>query len=428
MLAELGYQADEDFVNFLSYQLNKNWDRFPDRLRDNTNTCDYVFGGDKEAMANASDEEIVKLFVEMNVKSILLPNYKDTRRMLKKEDSQAEGRQLAVECGNWYSTNCLGETDIRYDPDASNIITDQNPAWSKFDGLYEATAINYGPDGLPKLPSQAVSGTELLTMGAPFTQTGYNMFINITLAGSRYYEQAYIAYPPAKTEFCNTVANNSIAPGVCGVNGMGGFFERFGTSSFEKNGQIVMLPLSFAGLEVDKPYHTTLPNGETNHFADFKAGDLLVQYASACLDQVCDQFSTSIDYYDMSTGHFALVGSTRIFAKRVASPEAFYEKINDANTNYNIPPDRQIPFPMKHSCLGFVSGFACPTEKDWCQYDPNCAESPYQEPEAYVSVGPVFALSAGVSAVLFIGLFTFFKKREAQKIADLGNQSIKDQE
>lgn len=40
---------------------------------------------------------------------------------------------------------------------------------------------------------------------------------------------------------------------------------------------------------------------------------------------------------------------------------------------------------------------ACPTERDWCFHDPNCSESPYQEPRASVKPGVIAGFTvAGV--------------------------------
>lgn len=36
----------------------------------------------------------------------------------------------AVPCGKWYTTDCLADSDIRYDASASNKIVDQNEIWA----------------------------------------------------------------------------------------------------------------------------------------------------------------------------------------------------------------------------------------------------------------------------------------------------------
>ena len=37
----------------------------------------------------------------------------------------------AVECGKWYTSSCLAESDIRYDENASNDIKDQDDIWGR---------------------------------------------------------------------------------------------------------------------------------------------------------------------------------------------------------------------------------------------------------------------------------------------------------
>jgi hypothetical protein len=45
-----------------------------------------------------------------------------------------------VKCGGPLSSNCLGDSNIRYDPDAaSNAAVDQPPVWKKFQGYFMGT-------------------------------------------------------------------------------------------------------------------------------------------------------------------------------------------------------------------------------------------------------------------------------------------------
>lgn len=67
-------------------------------------------------------------------------------------------RRLDVECGRWCSSDCIVDSDVCYDRDASNVITDQNSAWAKFHGFYEVSASANNADGMvleePFLPSR----------------------------------------------------------------------------------------------------------------------------------------------------------------------------------------------------------------------------------------------------------------------------------
>lgn len=57
----------------------------------------------------------------------------------------------------------------------------------------------------------------------------------------------------------------------------------------------------------------------------------------------------------------------------------------------------------------------CPTEEDWCNYDPNCSISPYQEPEASTKGGVIGGIVAACAVVLFIAAFAYYRWRLAQE-------------
>ena len=70
---------------------------------------------------------------------------------------------------------------------------------------------------------------------------------------------------------------------------------------------------------------------------------------------------------------------------------------------------------MTGACL---SGY-CPTESDWCKYDPECGVSPYQEPEAYVLAGPVIGFVIAAVVILLAVLYWWNRRIMAEKEAML---------
>ncbi|KAL3927624.1 MAG: hypothetical protein SGBAC_013010, partial [Bacillariaceae sp.] len=447
--------VDNSFAQFIAVHLASTYSTIAQEMRENPNTWNELVADmeDKEAL---SDIELIELLIESKISHLYEPSiaplkeiYKspsnNNRRRLKKIEMEEQdvgassGRRLAsgVECGKWYSSSCLSETDVRYDPDGSDNIVDQNPAWSKFEGLFEGTATSYGPDGRVFEPSfvgadsdGSFGDSKALVGEMPYTQAPYRMFLNLTIAGTRYYEQALFFYPPANQDFCaQTVPDgmtNAYAPGDCGLNGTAGFYERFGTSSFDRDGSVTMLQFCSTpdGETLDRKSYVSIPAGDGNHFSSYKEGNFLVQYTSACLDAKCDQLTTTIDYYDTSGSEkFRVVASTRILFNRLASAEAFKTGIKDAFMEYAVP-ENQLPLEDVECFSGF-----CPAEDDWCQFDPNCADSPYVEPEAYVLAGPVIALVMAAVMVIFGVLYLlhrrammnkeeFVRKKFADRIAE----------
>ncbi|CAJ1931966.1 unnamed protein product [Cylindrotheca closterium] len=433
MLTLLNVAFDHQMVQFIAKQLQKRHPTFVQNVRNSPNAMKLL--ADKTTLDVLTDLQLLELLVESRVKHLydssttqLLDSYSDpsqehSHRSLSKVDNEpaADRRRLGeVDCGRWYSSSCLAESDIRYDRSASNAIADQNPAWKKFEGFYEGTATAYGPDGRVIEPFYLEEGaTSFAPSKMPYSQAKFKMFINITLTGSRIYEQMTSVFPPSPASFCNQSVpegmQNVILPGECGLNGTSGFYERFGTSTFEKDGRVSMLSFgsTMSGSSLDRKSYVSLPAGESNHFSSYLEGDILVQYASACLDAECSQLSTTIDQYDTSTPEgeeYEFVASTRIFATRIASSRQFRDALGAAYLEYDVPSDQR---PSEDGCL---SGY-CPHESDWCEYDPECGVSPYQEPEAYVLAGPVVGIVVAITAVIFLALFALHRRQMKQKEA-----------
>lgn len=56
----------------------------------------------------------------------------------------------AMKCGTFFTEQCLGENDKRYDEDTSIALQDQAEIWRKLEGYFETTHYSYLPNYLPK--------------------------------------------------------------------------------------------------------------------------------------------------------------------------------------------------------------------------------------------------------------------------------------
>ena len=95
----------------------------------------------------------------------------------------------------------------------------------------------------------------------------------------------------------------------------------------------------------------------------------------------------------------------------------FIDGIKQGYVDFNVQPDTSTYggfgiVPMQTECLGT----SCATEEDWCTLDPNCSESPYQEPDGKVK-GSVVGGFTAMGAVIVIGILcvAFFIQLKKQQ-------------
>jgi hypothetical protein len=85
-----------------------------------------------------------------------------------------------INCGGTLTEACLGETDKRYDPKASNALQDQTHVYNINEGFYSCAVYFYdGMTGLPLIESNPFGAT-----GSLFPRYTY---MNQAYAGSRLY-------------------------------------------------------------------------------------------------------------------------------------------------------------------------------------------------------------------------------------------------
>lgn len=105
----------------------------------------------------------------------------------------------ALSCGiSGVTKSCLGDSDVRYDADASYGLKDQDAMWENIAGLYIFTEKRYEADGTPSA-DRGFTG-----LPGTWDWSEYTTYANITVSGSRFYYHLF-----------NMVKNND--PGLPGI-------------------------------------------------------------------------------------------------------------------------------------------------------------------------------------------------------------------
>ena len=98
-------------------------------------------------------------------------------------------------------------------------------------------------------------------------------------------------------------------------------------------------------------------------------------------------------------------------AKKLLQDE-WVTAVEAAYVEANILPENQFAVPMRKSCFE-----TCVEDEEWCEFDPACSESPYQEPDGSLTSGAI-AIITTILAAIFVALVVGFtiwivmKKRE----------------
>lgn len=339
----------------------------------------------------------------------------------------------AVRCGKWFSNACLAESDTRYDDTVSNHFADQAPIWSRLHGYYKATAINYMVNGLPA--DQPTHFFQAFGTGFPYEVFPSIQYVNISTVGSRYREHRIGVNPPANQAFCN----ETVPPGalnvldledtgaVCGVNGFIFYSEGFSTTSQEKDGRALQLPLNLPTTTPENVDFTSdqqdgsFPSASGNAIFTSNTGDPLVSIFDTltCLDDNCDQITRSTENYFKVENMTIFGGSTRLTMTRVPTEDEWVNELKEVYEANGILTPITVPF--THECLGSQNSDGlwgrCPTEEEWCTIDPECATPLYVEPNGTVDAGVIAGFTVA-GFVIIIGLLYVWHLRAMSKQAE----------
>lgn len=339
---------------------------------------------------------------------------------------------LSLECGQWYSSDCICDTDIRYCADgekgASDNILDQHPFWKDYQGYYsfEIVIFTFG-----KIPRSSGNPEDLTLLS---TRKG---FMNQTIKGSRTYNHRYEIDAPNPNANCTGFINpNAAGPaeflGVCGVNGHTTVTEGFGTGTPERDGSIAtttkLQPATSApgpqqSITDDDAEYKQVPVDENTLFGVAKSKDFLVTVTFSFTNTAKTAASAVQDVY-MSTGEdtSVLVLSQRMtFTKLDDDADSFIETLTNAYDEFKVVEASRATIPPQALCSGSHLA-ACPTEEDFCEIDPRCtATNAYEEPDATTKAGPIVGIVVAVFVVVIGVLYVLhlqaLKKRDERNRA-----------
>jgi len=304
------------------------------------------------------------------------------------------GQAVGIKCGRPLTRACLGETDVRYDPESSNNVGDQASIWTRSAGLYRGVGqlrVNrLDPFNAP-VPSVPDATTISIT---------YTTYYNYTVFGSRTATHA-VRFLDGVPPPLNVVQSSA-----------------FSTSSHEKDGTMLTLPsFSFANtstVELDtlsgerlnypvdeNTVYLTSLDQETKEF--FSATDV-------CLDSNCDQIQESVQSYRPINGTTRRVVALEITFQRAASAEEWHAALLADYEARNVSEKDRFPSLSDPCSVG-----RCPTEAQWCTQDPNCSESPYQEPPASVKPGVIAGFVVAGVVLLVAVLYAIHRYLVAQQ-------------
>mmetsp|Transcript_1390 Transcript_1390/g.1589 ORF Transcript_1390/g.1589 Transcript_1390/m.1589 type:complete len:438 (-) Transcript_1390:57-1370(-) len=334
-----------------------------------------------------------------------------------------------MKCGTFWTKDCLGKSDKRYDPNSSINLIDQHPFYKHYVGLYNSTLTGTSPGfGVVRgFPYDEKTGE--FGKGPLYNYENFISFRNITVVGSRLYLHSYTFFPPVPLDLCNGSSYSSFLPPtndtrnlqdddtVCGINGRVLASDGWYHSSYEKDGTAIAL--SGTGLL-----------GPSNIGGIFPVTENMIQISTrdSKIDPITQNsgFQIFFDNYKKiatKTGvfNFRKEGSPLVLSNdgsidRVEDEKLLFEQMSKVIEKFNITQKNIPAFPMQTECI-FVD--ECITEEQFCEVDPSCSLSPYQEPGANLKNGVIACIVIGVVLIITAALYMlhlFTMKKEKEKI------------
>ena len=194
---------------------------------------------------------------------------------------------------------------------------------------------------------------------------------------------------------------------------LGGFayrFENYGTSTFELDGSIHTFPRqsvtrspgvweegpSTKSIVVDE---NTIYATSTNSGNETSTSDVI----RTCIDPNCDKITEVQQFFnDGELSSFFMYQGERL------TEDEYISTIENTITSFQVLD--VLAAPLKEDF-----GKNYPTEEKWCEVDPACGESPYQEPITPLRTGPLVGFILLGLAVLFTGFAVFYRTMMARK-------------
>jgi len=333
----------------------------------------------------------------------------------------------AAKCGQWFTSDCICDADIRYctegENGASDNILDQHPLWNHIQGFYKFEAYKFA-FGLNL-------GTNMFATDNP--HIGY---LNHTIIGSRDYQHRYDILPPLDPEKCGAPIFdpfiNSLPDFVCGETGVLFVFEGFALSTNERDGSLTTTPslVALRSSDGDGAYligdednadYKMVPVDENTLQGSVNSDRFLVTETFVFTNEDRTEAGSMQDVYAKVGDQSILVQSTRFKFTKIDEESFITGLAADLEANNIVPSIRPDAVPMGRSCLNKD----CPTEEDFCQLDPKCTVSKYLEPDATVKAGPIVGIVSAVFAVLLAVLYLVHRRAMEKQKERLKNMFAK---
>jgi len=316
----------------------------------------------------------------------------------------------AIRCGEWFSHECLCETDIRYcevDPSIDDILN-QNPLWADLQGYYSYESTTFGLGGTK------ITGT-------------YAGYLNHTIQGSVDYQHRYFVSPIIDPAICGTSEEPFLGVGfqlddyVCGETGAGGVFEGWSTSTFERDGTLTSATTLNPDLNFpadDEDLYLTVPMNVNDgavygsaviYSSEDRASKYFVTHTWVFTNEVRTTATAVQDVYFFFNDQTYLVQSERQVYTKLPNATVFTDMILADYDEYNVSPTGRYSVPMTTHCLKYPD---CPTVDALCEADPQCGPSTksiYQEPNGNVKAGVIAGFL--IAGFVLMGAAGFFWHR-----------------
>lgn len=329
----------------------------------------------------------------------------------------------AVECGKWYSTACLGDTDHRFDPTFTISLIDQNKKWSHLQGYWKSSVQKFDAKFQPLQPKVFNPVDTRKSRGLPYTDSSSTNYFNFKFDGSRLTETVVQIYPPAPQEFCDT-AQAAMEPGdllvlkngTCGETGYVVSSASYYTSNHEKNGNLRLVG-GYSDLLAFSQFFPANDGigytvGEDALYFDQEwtmgGGTLASSQIFTFTNANKTKAAGSSNTYNTLFDEYFLISISRGAYEKI-SEEEFIDSMQKEFEVQNVPNDIRPTIPL--NCDGGV----CPSEDDWCTHDPSCSISPYQEPEASMNGGVVGGVVAACAVLIFLAGIAYYRMKLAKE-------------
>jgi hypothetical protein len=245
----------------------------------------------------------------------------------------------AVSCGKWYSNDCRGETDVRYDKSSTNTIKEQADIWPKIEGFWIDAGI---------IPLDNEGNLKGANGRRPYkTMFG---FYNETFDGSRYVSSRYYVFEAPDDEFCQQPLppgfKNTVGEGVCGVNGWSNHAEIFGTSSYEKDGTISLFKatgdFSYPGVTQLGPGSAFTPVDDTTLKQDVRLGDSLFGSSIFMFLRNFTEYTSTQSAFSLTnpTGNPLIAVNIEYIIK--VTKQEWLDRLEQAYVDYNVLASDQV--------------------------------------------------------------------------------------